>query len=703
MVVRVSKTFPARRKVFFVTLLLVAGIHFSPTLLNAQETAPDRAIEAIGHPLPSTSSMPTSLPPKGEGETEGVHIGEVRVEGRARRVSNEDVSAFATIIRPDATRITTQSISEMISQTVGVDVTSMGGEGQLSTVSIRGSSAEQVAVFLDGVRINTALAGAVDFSTIPIEAIDRIEIIRGDASARFGTDAIGGVINIVTKSAGKTRAIDLALTGASFATLKTQESWREPHEMWDLVLAHSHRSTGGDFTFRSAGVTLAGGQVANPRIYTRLHNRSIMEDVLAKFDVRPTDALTVSVANDFLWTDRQVPGMEIETTQLYPANPLEANEELFRTVSSLKLAIDPLITSGLTGEVGITNLFSHDHFTDPSPALGGPIDTTWVSYAPEGYAKLQHGFSSRHVNLLTTFRYQLRYDHTHDESPLAGANLMGTHGRVTNALFLEEEVGLLGERLVFVPRARVETASSRRSHLSWKVGAIGRPLTWLTIKANVGTSFRYPSFDELYYPDQGYIRGNANLNDEQAFEWDAGIALDHRIAGLECIYFDRRIDNQIMFVPISATTIMPVNTDRARSRGVELTARFDPVKYVHLDANYTFLDATFVANGRRLPGRPRHKANARLEGFIKTLTLFGEVQYIGDYPVNTANTVWLTGHTALNLGARWRFAKHFFATVEVKDVTNVQIYDARGFPLPRRSYWMTVGANYKAVTRDSSG
>ncbi len=625
---------------------------------------------------------------------EAVEIGEVRVVGRTDFSSAEDVGAFTTVIRPTAFDKRNKSAPEILSETVGVDVTDLGGEGELSTVSIRGSSAEQVAVFVDGVRINSALSGAVDFSTIPIEAIDRIEVIRGAASARFGTDAMGGVINIVTKRAAGERAIDLKLTGGSFQTLKTAESWIEPRERWRLVLAHQHRSTAGDYPFKSAPVTMGGQTIGPSRTFTRIHNRSIAEDVLAKVRFDLTETLHLSLSNDFFWTDRQVPGMEIETTVLFPANPLDAEEEIYRTTTALLLDLDRFFVDTLSWQLGATNLFRSDHFTDPTPAIGGPIDVTNQSVAPQVHSRWMHTLVTDPVTLTSIVRGQYRYDHTDDRSPIAGSALLGSHGRQTVAAFVQEELALLQDRLLFIPQGRVEDASDRRWRASWRVGAVGRPAPWCDLKANVGTSFRYPTFSELYYPDQGYLRGNPDLDDERMFAWDAGVIFHPKSFSFEAVYFRHRIDNQILWVPISATTIMPINTFRVDAQGVEATLVLDPIRYFHLDANYTWLDAHFAGSSRRLPGRPEHKANVRVEGRVKPVTLFTDVQYVGSYPVNVANTVRFSDHTAIDVGATLTFGTYFFATMEVKDVTNVQIHDARGFPLPRRSYWVTVGANY---------
>ncbi len=619
-------------------------------------------------------------------------IGEIQIKGRNEYESLESAGSFATIIKPDKYFDQSKTTPEILSETLGVDVTNLGGEGQLSTLSIRGSSAEQVAVFVDGVRLNSSTFGAVDFSTIPLDAIERIEVIRGATSARFGTDAIGGVINIVTKEAHDKRSIDVKLTGGSFLTLKTAESWSEPFKSGDMTLAHSHRSTAGDFTFKTAAVNMAGGRVGASKTRTRENNRSIAENVLAKGRIRLSENSKISLANDFFWTDREVPGMEEETTLLSPANPLEGKQEIFRNTSNVLFEMEKLFVEPLSFQSGVTFFLDNDNFKDSTPAIGNPIDVTYRSYAPEAHAQFMHIASWRDVNFATTARGQYRFDYSNDISPIPSAPTMGSHTRNTGAFFLEEVAGFLGDRLILSPQVRLEKATARKFRASWRVGLSGKPLPWLTLKSNVQTAYRYPNFSELYYPDQGYLRGNPRLKDEQSLNFDAGFIISPKYVSLEFSFFQNRIENQIIFVPISATTIEPVNTNKAITNGIEVGLNIDPIKQLHLEANYTWMDSKFAGGRLRLPGRPEHKLNIGVRGTIKPVILFGTLQYIGSFPSNTSNTVWISDHTAIDLGATVKFSKYFFATAEVKDVTNVQIYDARGFPLPRRSYWVTLGA-----------
>ena len=156
-------------------------------------------------------------------------------------------------------------------------------------------------------------------------------------------------------------------------------------------------------------------------------------------------------------------------------------------------------------------------------------------------------------------------------------------------------------------------------------------------------------------------------------------------------------------MPISATTIQPINTYDVKANGVETSLSIRPVSFLDIESNYTWLTARFKSNDFQLPGRPRHKWNSRIgihRDFTKKFggNLFGEHEYTSSLPVNTQNTVFIAQRSSFNAGATARFLANswgaYTLTFEAKDITNMQIYDARGFPLPRRSFFVTLGMKW---------
>ncbi|MBI2342175.1 MAG: TonB-dependent receptor [Deltaproteobacteria bacterium] len=414
--------------------------------------------------------------------------------------------------------------------------------------------------------------------------------------------------------------------------------------------------------------------------------------------------------NNFFFNDRDIPGLEEETTQAYPANPLEAHERIFRNITAVSSKMSGIADDHLLIETGLANNWNTDNFEDPSPAIGTGIDKKATNDSLNPYLLFQPSFENSSIAHFATLRYDYKYDYFRDGSDIAGTALTGRKSRHTNAVFFQDETSFLNGKISLIPAVRYEDTSTFPDDTSMKAGLALKPLAWLAFKGNIENSFRYPNFNELYFPDQGYIRGNTGLQKEEALNFDAGFNVkinsgEKEIIFIEASYFKNKIKNQIIWVPISATTIEPVNTYDVEADGIETSANINPIDFVGASANYTWLRAHFKSNGLQLPGRPAHKVNARLDlsrNFTKWIGggIFGETRYSSSIPVNTQNTVFISSRAIFNAGATAKFPTkqknwgNFALTFEAKDITNVQIYDARGFPLPRRAFYLTLGAKW---------
>ncbi len=634
-------------------------------------------------------------------------LGEITVTGGSEQVSEKAPSSFTTVVKPNERTDANKTAIELISEAPGVVAKQFGGAGQYSTVTIRGSSAEEVSVYIDGIKINSPTGGGVDFSSIPVEQIERIEVIRGGGTSEFGPDAIGGVINIITKKAEPGVQVAIKPSYGSFESFKTSESLTIGRESLDLVLSHTHSQSKGDYTFKSATAKLDGRQVSGGKTFTRLNNNFISEDGLAKLNVFPSDDSKIELVNDFYFTSRGIPGTEEETTVLYPTNPLDAHERIYRNISGAKFEQGGLFDGVLTTTLGLTNNFEYDKFTDKTPAIGAAIDirTRTNTLSPNASAKAV--FSNDHVTNSTTLRYDFEWDHLKDSSAYSSTPLTGSKGRYLNGMMLQDEVWLFKERFLITPSAVYERASDFGNGYGAKIGTEIKPVKFLTLKSNFQRSFRFPNFSELYYPDQGYIRGNPNLDAELAYNLDAGFHIDTPFAWCEAAYFWNNIKNQIIWVPVSATTVEPVNTFDAISKGVEVSAKATPVEPVQISGSYTWNDAKYKSSQQRLPGRPEHTANGKLSlsqklGEAFSGGVYSSIQWTSSIPVNAQNTVFLAGRSNIDAGVSVRYAPqrstigYYTLNVDAKDITNVQIYDARGFPLPRRSFFVSLGYNWKS-------
>jgi len=244
-----------------------------------------------------------------------------------------------------------------------------------------------------------------------------------------------------------------------------------------------------------------------------------------------------------------------------------------------------------------------------------------------------------------------------------------------------------------------------QDHLfSPSLGVKFRLTSVLDLKGNMGYFERVPTLFELF-GDRGTTIGNPELKSEKSVNWDVGFVLEFPRYGiidrtfLEYAYFGSDADDLITFVQTSQVTAQARNIGSARIRGHEVSWSVTALRHVRLFGNYTFQDAEDTSDafshGNALPGRPRHELHQSLELFTDVGKLVYEFEYIGKNFLDRANAFVVDNRTLHNvrltvlpLGKALKF------TFEAKNLTNNQVEDFRGFPLPGRSFFGTVEGRF---------
>src|SRR5437773_1419253 len=199
-------------------------------------------LHASGARAADDPTAQAEAPPAPQGPVETVEV-----RGAAEGPAALDATAFATVIRAEdfADRVT--SVPELLREAVGVQVKSLGGE--FATVSIRGSSAEQVVIYLDGVPLNRALGGGVNLADLPIGQIESIEVYRGFTPAAASAASIGGAIMIHTRKAGSQTTRSLSLSFGSYGTGETIGSVSGTRGRGDYYVGFDGAVSSGDYDY----------------------------------------------------------------------------------------------------------------------------------------------------------------------------------------------------------------------------------------------------------------------------------------------------------------------------------------------------------------------------------------------------------------------------------------------------------------------
>ncbi len=169
-----------------------------------------------------------------------------------RHEASGDATASATVVEAARFEGEAKGVAELVATSPGAAVHDYGGLGQLTTVSIRGSTADGVKVLLDGLPLNTAAGGGVDLSSIPRQWIDRIEVVRGAEGAHYGSGALGGVVNVVTRPA-VAGSWSASASGGSFLTGSAAADAAAGGDRWAVLGAAAVQGSGGRFPFLFAG------------------------------------------------------------------------------------------------------------------------------------------------------------------------------------------------------------------------------------------------------------------------------------------------------------------------------------------------------------------------------------------------------------------------------------------------------------------
>ncbi len=619
-------------------------------------------------------------------EEEGKTLEPIIVEETPVKPPLEYPSAFSTVIELEDFGGEYNTTSEILSFSPGVLVRDFGGFGQLQTLSIRGSSNDQAVVLLDGVRLNTALGG-INLSTIPLDYVERFEIIRGGSSALVGTDAIGGVVNIVTKRTDKPFTLG-SITYGSFNTLSINLSRAQKFKNLSYLFSYTHAQSEGDFKFESI----------NDIILTRINNEFLSESVLGKLEY-DFNGWKVGFLNEFYFDDKGVPGLgEFQQP--------DSNQRDVRNLTSIKLSKEKFLRDDFQFETVFFHRFDQLKFTNPDPTIGVPIDTLERDFAFGVDPKLTW-FAP--FNQIVTFATELQEEILTDED-------FGEPKRFTFSAFLSDEIHLFDDLLIIEPIIRYDlittsaeeqedfppgvignsrVITTTESEFSPKLGIIISPLRFLSVKGNIGRSFRAPSFLELFFPEEGFIGGNPNLKPESSFDFDFGLVLTHPRFGFEITYFRNKIDNLILFVFVSAQRIEPLNVGKVTEQGIETSLVLRPFDFIELFAGYTFLDGELEDTGAQLPGRPRNKFDLR--GILKYrfASVFWETHYVDKIPLSPfPNSSTTDARTTYDVGGKVEWKK-IFITLEAKNVfNNLDVQDALDFPLPGRTIFFTAGVRF---------
>ena len=622
---------------------------------------------------------------------------EIIVRGVKAGLFQARPSAFSTRIETDDYKGERKRLDDLIGEQVGVQLRRFGGPGEPSELSIRGSTAAQVQVQLDGIPINSVLTGSTDLSQLCTGLIQAVDITRGGASLEVGGGAIGGIVDLKSRRPTAEAINRIQVTGGAFGTWDVSAHRAAQYRELDYAVGYCGFTTDGDYRFSPLERETSGLPPTSAPPLTRINNHRVRHSAHLELGGALSEKTYLRFQDYITYSSQGEPGLgTLPDVPLGGQNPFAHGRDT-QNLARLAWTGEKLGAWEHDVQATLYHRYQRDDYRDPGVGPNqSPVDelTQVQTFGFEGEDRFRvEGLGAAHgVSVGVSAYRDALYSNTRPD-----------RGRTTTSVVVRDTVSLWEDRLVLVPGLRFEWNQGLEAEWMPAFGAVITPLPWLRIRGNIQKSYRAPGFDELYLPDKGFIAGNPNLDAESARNADIGAEFSIEEWGpFESIrasvgYFQQDIDDSIAWVPVSPVKVMPVNTGPARVRGVESALSFSLTRFLRFSGNYPGLDAVNRATGGPLAGRADAEADVRIElGEIERYKVVAEYQYTGPIPASAsgqislpARSVW-NGQIALNLaafpplplpdsvGALWLYAS-------LENISDVAIRDALYFPQPGRN------------------
>jgi vitamin B12 transporter len=562
--------------------VLLVTLALMPLAAAGQDVTPSGELKVAQDVKPEAKDVKPEIK-----KVEPVIVTATKVETPQR-----EVGAAVTVITEDDVRTYNYSgIEEALRNVPGVEIQRSGSLGKTTSLKIRGAGAQQVIVLVDGMRVSSPTLGTTELSDLTLDGIDRIEIVRGPQSTLYGADAIGGVVNIITKKGQGPIQGSLWVEGGSYGTVREQANVQGSYGGFNFNLSGSRYDTGGHFNNDDSALTSFNGRIG--------------------YDFPWKGEL--SVTGRYTKLDLGLPVFSTFPTTVFDPNARSQSETYFYTATYKQPVLDWWDVSLRYGQwwnnAGFQNRPPPGTFTTISQ-----IDTRRQE------TEVLSSFRIGSWNVLTA-----GYENRAEQGVNRGAFSAALE---TNSGYLQDEVRIL-DRLFITGGLRYDANDTFGSELTPRVSAaLVIKETGTKLRASWGKGFRTPTINDLFFP--GF--GNPNLQPEHSESYDAG--LDQKLwqnrIRFGSTFFHNHFNNliQIFFDPVTFLAL-PINVGRAITEGVETYVEVEPLDWLLVWANHTYTRTEDLATGRPLRRFAPNRWNAGVTVTpIERLTLFVQANVV---------------------------------------------------------------------------
>jgi len=577
------------------------------------------------------------------------------------------------------------TLAQALGAVPGLNVVQSGGPGGEASLFIRGTNSEDVLVLIDGVPANDPSDpnGAFNFGEDVLDDLDRIEIVRGPMSGLYGTNAVGGVINLITLQGSGQPKADIMLAGG----LPSQGRGSA---------AISGSSGPFDYAFSGALDEEAGFDETAKRLSVYAGNRDPFRSKTGDVNLGYTPVAGTRVYLILRARDSDTGYPDLGYPIYDDPNEYGYDENLFG-----KLGVKSDLLNGLlTTEFFVARVEDNRRYSnlldadDPNYASandhyhGYRTDAQWnnVLHLPAAGAATSVTFGVEYIN--DTAKENVDESGFTENVNASQHSWAGHFGAQTT----------LADRLTITGALRDDAVSSFGNALTGRIGGVfAIPEANLKLKSSYGTSFLAPSLFDLYGVDNfGYV-GNPNLRPERSSGYEAGAEFLLPGAAISATYFNSRINDLITTTPDFDSE---ENIGRVKISGVETELVVTPATWATADLTYTYTDARDATTNDELLRRPQNTGSATVTvSPTPKITIVPQLEIVGrfidylyaddGYPTGDGSA---DGGTIVNLTGNYQVSDKFSLFAEGKNIFNSNFEPVNGLQIPGASLLVGVRA-----------
>lgn len=609
-------------------------------------------------------------------ESDLIKLDDIIISATRTQSSIDKVSVSSSVIsEKQIFNSSANDIGELLGETNIVQILDYG-PGSLASASLRGSTSSQVLVLIDGKRINDSRAGDANLDIIPLANVKRIEIIKGGQSAIYGADAIGGIINIITKQPDRTNANVWSNIG-SYGLRSYGLDFSERTKYLSGTFSLSNTSSESDFPFQNKF-----GEVL-----TRKNANYDRRSLFAKIVIDSFKSAIFDLSASHYYSDSGSPGYIGYYTP--DASKKDKTNDL-----TINFEHEPI--SIFSYKITAYNRKTFMRYIDPTYPY--PSDDTHKNNIKS--AEIQtYLLKNSKIPIVSGMLFT---------SEDVNSTAIENRNRQTFSIYAQQElnknVDLKYLKTISIfPAFRWDHYSDFSAGLSPKLGILIHLDDVFTLRSNIGKSYRAPSMNDLYWPSSAMTAGNPDLKPERSTDIDAGVQVhiqrSPKNIGISMIrlgttYFKNNITDGIQWTPGQGGKWTPSNVAKIENRGVETEGHiqisaFNIPNFISIDGNYTFLNSKNNL-GKQLMYRPKHSVGHTVRIGSENLWFKASGVYQSRRYYTKENTKWLDPFMKYDFQvgmerSLWNVTK-IGLSIELKNAFDKQYQLISDYPLPGREW-----------------